>query len=413
MSSPESAKPKQPAVLCVQDGARLHYAIPRALEQLGWLERVFTDFLVRPGSLDARIASLGKNRGPLGASRMQERRCVEIQDRVVSYPLRSLLWKFHRKKFAAVEDYYEWLSRQSAQWMSKQNFGSANMAHGFVRNLHPDFCETCHDRGLRTIGDQMIAPAAIEQKEMERQRLRWPSWDAEKAHKNQRLIAFEEKTWERLDHLTCASDYVRDGLVSCGVAAERISVIPYPAPDFPTRDFTELKGSKLLRVGFVGSVNLRKGAPVFLEMARRLKGEGVEFIMVGPLAVHSSAINELQKHVTLAGPVPRSKVFDYLNSFDLFLFPSICEGSAGVVMEALATGLPVVTTPNSGTVVRHGVEGFVHEPDDLDGMEVSLRNLLENHSLREQYAVAARFRSQDYSMTSYQRSMSELLPTLL
>ena len=413
MSAPELPKAKQPAVLCVQDGARLHYAIPRALQQLGWLERVFSDFLIRPGSLDAMIASLGKNKGPLGAGRMQERRCVEIQDRVVSYPLRSLLWRLRRKNFAAVEDYYEWLSCQSAQWMSKQDFGSANLAHGFIRNLHPDFCETCHDRGIRIVGDQMIAPAAIEEKEMERQRHRWPTWEAEKAHDSKRLISFEEKTWEHLDHLTCASDYVRDGLVSCGVSAERITVLPYPAPDFQALDIDDSKIGKLLRVGFVGSVNLRKGAPVFLEMARRLNADGVEFMMVGPLAVTSSAIDSLQKHVKLTGPVPRSKVSDYLNSFDVFLFPSVCEGSAGVVMEALAAGLPVVTTPNSGTVVRHGIEGFVHDPDDLDGMEVSLKKLLEDRSLREQCANAAKSRSKSYSIASYQEGMAQLLPTLL
>lgn len=260
----------------------------------------------------------------------------------------------------------------------------------------------------------MIAPAAIEAKEMEAQRRLWPDWEVGKHLDHQRLIKVEENTWGQLDHITCASDYVREGLVSCGVARERVSVFAYPAPVLSAAaDSQNEKASSKLRVGFVGSVNLRKGAPMFLEMARRIKGANIEFVMVGPVSVPTVAANALKRHITLTGPVPRSHVADYLRSFDVFLFPSVCEGSASVVMEALAAGLPVVTTPNSGTVVRHGVEGFIHAPNDSDGIEASLRTLLENGALREKFAIAATLRAQEHDLARYQQGLRELLPFML
>lgn len=403
----------KPAVFCVQDGARLHYAIPRALADLGWLEGVGTDFFVRPRSLDAVIAKLSSLRGGLGVSRMRERRCAEIEDRVVSFPLRSMWWRRSRKEFPTAEDYYEWLSGKTAQWLLRQDFGGVNVVHGFIRNLDPDFCRKCRERGLLTIGDQMIAPAAIEAKEMESQRLLWPGWEEVTHSANLRLVKVEEETWQQLDHITCASAYVREGLVACGVASERISILPYPAPERMVSGSPKARHIGKLRVGFVGSVNLRKGAPVFLEMARRIKGANVEFVMVGPVSVSSTAANTLRQHVTLTGPVPRSQVGDHLRSFDVFLFPSVCEGSASVVMEALSAGLPVVTTPNSGTVVRHGVEGFIHAPDDLDGIEASLRLLLEDDTLRDAHAEAARLRAVEYDLAHYGQGLQNLLPALL
>ncbi len=398
----------------MQDGARLHYAVPRALANLGWLEKVFTDFLIRPGSVDALMAFAARASGSLGAQRMRERRCPEIAKWAETIPLRSLWWRTRRSRFATVEDYFEWVAKKTGQWMADSGFGKANMVHGFIRHLDPEFCAECQKKGLRTVGDQMIAPALIERREMEQQRKNWPGWEMAPASSTNRLEKIEEDTWTSLDHVTCASDYVRNGLIGCGVDAGKISIIPYPALLMKRLDgYSPARRGDKLRVGFLGSVNLRKGAPVFLEMAKRLAGKNVEFSMVGPISIPADAAAQMRGYVQLTGPVPRSEVARHLQSFDIFFFPSVCEGSASVVMEAMAAGLPVVTTPNSGTVIRHGIEGFIHEPTDWDGMADSLQNLLENKSLRVNLGVAAQSGANQFDLLDYQGKLGQLLPTLL
>ena len=117
---------------------------------------------------------------------------------------------------------------------------------------------------MRTAGDQMIAPLEVEVAEMKRQIERWPGWsDQEAIDLHPEYLRFEQETWAELDRVTCSSEYVRDGLVSVGISAEKIEVIPYPWQDPSGGRPPREKKAGPLTVGFVGAVGLRKGAPGF------------------------------------------------------------------------------------------------------------------------------------------------------
>jgi glycosyltransferase involved in cell wall biosynthesis len=79
--------------------------------------------------------------------------------------------------------------------------------------------------------------------------------------------------------------------------------------------------------------------------------------------------------------VPRNEVRAHYLWADVFLLPSVCEGSATVVYEALAYGLPVICTPNTGSVVKDGVEGFTVEPSSGKGVISALNKLIADPEL--------------------------------
>ncbi len=81
---------------------------------------------------------------------------------------------------------------------------------------------------------------------------------------------------------------------------------------------------------------------------------------------------------------------------DIFVFPSIEEGSALVTYEALACGLPVVTTPNAGSVVRDGVEGFIVPIRDPDALAERMERLRTDVRLRREMGKAARRRAEEF-----------------
>jgi glycosyltransferase involved in cell wall biosynthesis len=138
---------------------------------------------------------------------------------------------------------------------------------------------------------------------------------------------------------------------------ERCKVVPFGADDaFTVQPRPPHEGP--LRVLTVGTVCLRKGAPYVLEAARRTK-DIATYRMVGSVAVEASAETELRQHVELSGPVPRSQILDHYRWADIFLLPSLCEGSPNAIYEASATGLPVICTPNAGSAVRDGVNGYI------------------------------------------------------
>jgi glycosyltransferase involved in cell wall biosynthesis len=117
---------------------------------------------------------------------------------------------------------------------------------------------------------------------------------------------------------------------------------------------------------------------------------------------------EGRPNVTVVGPVPRNGVIGQLASFDVLLFPSTCEGSPGAVMEALASGLPVVTSPTAGTVVRHEKEGFVHAYDDVDALAAAIDRLASDKQLRREMSWAARQRVESFDVDVYGRGLVEV-----
>lgn len=164
-----------------------------------------------------------------------------------------------------------------------------------------------------------------------------------------------------------------------------------------------------MTVGFVGAVGLRKGAPIFLTVARRLAGHGVRFEMVGAVDVPATNLNELARSVELVGPVPRPQVRSRLSEIDVFFFPAVCEGSSGAVMEAMAAGLPIVTTPNSGSLVIDGVHGFVRSRDDVDGLAAAVERLVTDQELREEMGRAAQDEARRNTLDLFARRLAECL----
>lgn len=402
MAASDQTKPK---VCVVQDGARLHYAVPLALQRAGALERVYTDWYAA-GRVERVFSALLAPIGGGQLKRMRERVAPELDaSRVYSRPSLALL-RLRRARYKSGDDYYAMVRRQTAHWITAAGFGRANGVFGFVRNIDPAVCEAAKARGLKVVVDQMIAPHEIELAEAAKQRERFPGWGDEPADSSaQTLIATERRTWELADAITCASDYVRDGLVSCGVPAGRIAVLPYP---FDSRSITppdRRERTGPLTVGFVGSVSTRKGVPYLLQLARRFDPAKARFVLVGPVAIPRDKLAGCPAEIV--GPVPRSDVSAWLERFDVFCLPSTCEGSAGAVAEAMAAGLPVIVSPNTGAPITDGVEGFITPYDDIEAMQRRIEMLLDAPK-RHEMGLAARRRIETFDMDYYGRALVEL-----
>lgn len=393
----------RPRVILVQDGARLRYALALALQSAGLLGTMHTDWYAQRGTLAARFADV-MARLPHPAGQRLAGRCAAGLDgsRIVASNWTTLVGRLCETRTAQDEELYIRRSRAVARQVLRDGWRDATALAGFVRNIDPLLCEGARAHGITVILDQMIAPVAVEARAAQRQAALWPGWQKPVDPSGPALMrSVERRSWAAADRITCASDYVRQGLIGEGVEEDRISVMPYPidTDTFQYRDRSARQGP--VRIGFVGTVSLRKGAPAFLRIARELDPKLAEFVMVGPSLLEEARLARERGAVRLAGAVPAMAIPDWLASFDVFLFPSTCEGSAGAVMEAMATGLPVVTTPESGTVVRDGLEGFVHGYEDIEGMAVSIARLIADPTLRLWMGRAARRRVESMTIARY------------
>jgi glycosyl transferase family 1 len=406
---------KQPRIAMIQDGARLGYLVPLALQQEGILERAFIDWFVRRGSGQEMVARLVRRVRPDLGRKMLERACPELDsDKVMSNAAMALRLRLRMPRFPTSEDSYIWASQQTAKWVLRKGFGHANALYGFIRNAAPETFRAARARQMRTAGDQMIAPLEVEVAEMKRQLERWPGWNNQEAIElHPEYLRFERETWELLDRITCSSPYVKEGLASVGVPPKKVTVIPYPWRDPPGGYVPRQKKSGPMIVGFVGAVGLRKGAPWFLEVARRFDPNRVKFVMVGRIMLDASKLEPFSGRVNFTGPVPRSEALAWMRRFDVFFFPSTCEGSAAAVMEAMSAGLPILTTPNSGSRARDQEDGLVCRYDDVDRFEQFIRRLDDDRDLLLRLGESSRKRLEECDLASYQRALAEFFRQLV
>jgi len=231
---------------------------------------------------------------------------------------------------------------------------------------------------------------------------RFPEWEAkaDSGAAGERYAEREEAEWAEADLILCGSEFVRDGIGQRGGPVERCAVVPYGTdPQFAQSRRSRPHGGPL-RVLTVGAVGVRKGAPYVLEAARRM-GPRAHFRMVGALEADPSIVSPLREHVEWVGVVPRSQTLEHYAWADVLLLPSLCEGSAGATNEALAAGLPVITTHNTGSVVRDGHDGFVVPIRDVDAIVEALERVRVDPEFHRELCRNAEARLPEVSFPGY------------
>ncbi|MCS6910404.1 MAG: glycosyltransferase family 4 protein, partial [Anaerolineales bacterium] len=208
------------------------------------------------------------------------------------------------------------------------------------------------------------------------------------------------------DYITIPSAFVRESMSAQGLPLHKLIEIPFGVD--PARFSSSRKTGRPVRFLFAGQVSIRKGVPYLLEAWKRLKLPGSELWLAGRMMGDFAAIRHRWAEVDGVRFLGHSSALPAIfQQCDVFVFPSIEEGSALVTYEALAGGLPVITTPNAGSVVRDGQEGYIVPAGDIEALCERMEQLRGSPSLREAMARAARLRAEEYSWDRYQKSLTE------
>ena len=152
---------------------------------------------------------------------------------------------------------------------------------------------------------------------------------------------------------------------------------------------------------FAGGITQRKGIKYLLEAWRRVRRPGWRLQLLGALPRDPGPLVPYLDEVEPLGRIGHAEMPARMAAADVFVFPSLFEGSAVVTYEALACGLPSVVTPGAGSVVRDGVDGFVVPPADVEALAERMERLGADPALRESMAVAARLRAEAFDWPRY------------
>lgn len=352
------------SVAVAQLGARMHYAVPRQLQRHGMLHRLYTDATGVTGLSPVARAVPARLR-PMALTRLLGRVPHGVpRGKITSFSVFGLQYG---RRLAACTDsservrVYLWGAEEFGRRILDSGLAGADAVYTF-NGAGLEILRSARGLGLHAIMEQSCAPRMIEAELVAEEHQRYPEWEryaGEAGGEIHELNEREHQEWATADTILCGSPFVRDGIAAVGGPVDKCVVVPYGVDLPTTAPAREPRGrDSPLRVLFVGGVRLQKGVAHLAEAARLL-GDRAQVRVVGPKFLTAAGEQQIGRYVEVVGPVPRAEVADHLAWADVFVLPSICEGSATVTYEALAAGLPVICTPNSGSIVRDGRDGFI------------------------------------------------------
>lgn len=196
---------------------------------------------------------------------------------------------------------------------------------------------------------------------------------------SERVTACHLAEYEAADYIFVLSSFVKKTFLENGVLPEKLFLVP---SGISSDVFNPRCVSKNIRkVVFCGSISLKKGAHYLLKAAEILKNLGVEVLLVG--STSSEIIEKLKKkskNCTIMSRVPQPELPEIFSGSCCFVLPSLDEGLPKVTLEAMACGLPVITTENAAgdDLVEEGQTGFIIPTGDPDLLSEKILWMVKN-----------------------------------
>jgi glycosyltransferase involved in cell wall biosynthesis len=394
-----------------QIGAREHYATPRALHARGELQTFFTDAWCRWG---AGLLS----RGPDTARALAGRRHPDIPgSRVVAFTLRALLDDFrgaYSPTLATDERYREFIrvgfefANRVNRYLLRQRLDPQHHAFFGYSTGCLETLRALHDRGILTVVDQ-LDPARVEEQMVFEEAQRWPGWQALPGRIPEEYYDRLAQEWKLANFVQVNSEWSKAALIQQGVPAGKIIVVPlaYEPDAAVSHGRLRSNAERPLTVLWLGSVILRKGIQYLLQAAKLLLSARVEFVVAGHVGIAQRIISEAPVNVKFIGRLTRDRTAEVYRAADIFVLPTISDGFAITQLEAMAHGLPVVTTPNCGRVVDEGVDGLIVPARNAEALAAAIASLDSDRALVAEMAVEAVGKSRLYSLDNFARTLLE------
>jgi glycosyltransferase involved in cell wall biosynthesis len=218
---------------------------------------------------------------------------------------------------------------------------------------------------------------------------------------------------ELADRVLVPSEHIATSLIASGIPEAKVRVVPYAADCRRFRPLAGKEHKNECTFLFAGGISQRKGIKYLLEAWQRVRRPGWRLQLLGAMPKNVGPLEPYLGDVEILGQVSHSQVPALMAAADVFVFPSLFEGSAVVTYEALASGLPSVVTPSAGSVMRDGIEGFEVKPRDVLALAERMIQLGENCELRATMGASARRRAEFFDWPRYHAAVTSVVDELV
>jgi alpha-maltose-1-phosphate synthase len=400
-----------PTIVFGHSGKQHAYRLALAFQRLGHLNRFVTSGYYKPGTFPDRVFSksrkldtLLKRRhlATLDSTRVARRWDLEFPELLYrglggSGELGNLLVMIRDLRFD--------------RWAAKRWAESCDIYWGFQGSCLRSLRVACQ-AGALGVAEFPIAHITMGMRILAEEGRRHPEWA-------DTIGTLKMPQWyrERLerepheaDFCIAASGFTKKSLLEVGIQESKIRLLPLGVD---VVQFSETKRSSKapFRILFVGGVGQRKGIKYLLEAVKKLHSTEVELVLVGPILGSGKALSQYSGLCKCLGRVDQHRVVEELYRSHVLVLPSVFEGFGLVIPEAMATGIPVIASTHSSgpEIIENGREGFVLEPDDIDGLAEKIDWLASNRERACEMGSAAAQKAQTVSWSAHEENLAEII----
>jgi starch synthase len=213
--------------------------------------------------------------------------------------------------------------------------------------------------------------------------------------------ALKDQELELADTVMVPSTFVKSTL-DLYPGKKQIVVNPFGVPANIAAPRERTERNQPLRVLYVGSLTQRKGIAYLFEAVEKA-GKAVSLTVVGRKVGQSEMLDRCCAQHRWLASLPHAEILAEMRRHDVFVFPSLFEGLALVLGEAISQGLPVITTSNSGgtDILRDGMDGFIVPIRNAEAITARLMQLHEDRTLLQQMSDSTLERAAQLTWQGY------------
>lgn len=317
------------------------------------------------------------------------------------YPLR------HEVGWCSIDAVYQGLDRKVAREVSRTRGKGLRGVYAYEDGAAATF-RAARSLGLKCFYDLPIGYWRAGHAIFDEEALREPEWAMTLTGRNDSSAKLARKDEElRLaDTVLVASSFTRETLKAAPDFSAGVEVICYGSPIEVTAP-QRLPAPGKLKVLFVGSLGQRKGLSYLIEAMQRL-GPQVELTLIGQKTADECApLNAAVRRHRWIPSLPHDGVLQEMSRHDVLVFPSLFEGFGLVILEAMAQGLPVITTSHTAgpDLISDGVDGFLAPIRDATALAEKLGLLAGDPARLAAMQEAARITAQKFTWENYRHRL--------
>lgn len=386
-------------------------AVISALNCAGMLQEFNTTLAINPeakwlkfipGTLSMQLL---RRTFPLGSDMLKSWPSLEMV-RLISPSIGCKGFVNEENSWASIDSVYRKLDRSVARRLNTLvRVHSINAVYGYEDGALNTF-RLAKDLGLKCIYDLPIAYWETSRRLLQEEALRLPTWAKTLGGGIQDSAEKLERKTEELqlaDVVIGPGDFVLNSIPDWA-KHKHLIMTPYGSPQTAQTLSQQIrKRQSKLRVLFVGSMTQRKGLADLFEAVSLVNSSQLELVVLGspmaPLKFYKDELPNFEYYANRS----HNKVLELMRSCDVLCLPSIVEGRALVMQEAMSQGLPIIITNNTGgsDLVEPGRTGFLVPIRSPEAIAKKLSWLLENRAMIPEMGFEAFHHAKRYTWEAY------------